>query len=76
VRGKDWHPAPEVPDLAEFNATFERGDGPIEVPFAEVEQAGRKTGLDNFIGLIDGLGYSELFLAVGNPLGERSQLGQ
>jgi hypothetical protein len=76
VRGNDGQPTPELPELAESQATFEHGDGLIEVPFAEVEKAGGKTGLDNIFGLIDGLGYSDLFLHMGDPLGECSQLGQ
>jgi hypothetical protein len=67
---------PEVPDLAEFKATFEHRDSLVEVSFAEVEEAGGKTGMGNSIGLIGGFGYPDLFLGIGDPLGECSKLGQ
>ena len=67
---------PEVPDLAEFKATFEYRDSFVEVSFAEVEEAGGKTGMGNSIGLISGFGYPDLFLGIGDPLGECSKLGQ
>ncbi len=69
-------PAPDVPDLAEFQATFEHGDGLVEVPFAEVQKASTETRMDKAVWLIDCTRLSGPLPRSCDALGECSQLGQ
>jgi hypothetical protein len=76
MRGKVGHPTPDAPGLAESKATFECGDGLIEVSFAEVQKAITEACMDKAVWLIEWLGYPDLFLATDDSLGECSYLGQ
>ena len=59
-----------MPYLGESQATFERGNSLVEVPFAEVQQSGTETRMDKAGRLIDGLGYPAFFFCAGSRLGE------
>src|SRR2546429_6816797 len=74
VRSKVAEPAPDVPGLAKFQTVFECGDGLVEVPFAEVQQASTETRLHQAGWLIDCLGHSDRLLVAGDALNECSQL--
>jgi hypothetical protein len=58
--------------LAEPKATFEHGDGLVEVSFVEVDIADTEARSDQLPWLIGCLRYSEPFFCLGYPLREFS----
>jgi hypothetical protein len=75
-RGGLWEPEQDVPNPAEIKAAFEHRDGPGEVPLAEGEKTDAVIRMDKAEWVIDRLGDPDRFFSMGDPLGERSQLGK
>src|SRR5713101_7353456 len=55
---------------------FERTNGFIEVPSAEVERADTPIGMDLAVWVLDRFGDPDPVFPTGNPVGELSQLGK
>ena len=76
VLGVDRREQLDVINPAQIKATFEHGDGPEEVPRAEGEKPDTEIRQDTADWVLDYLGDPDRFFAIGDPLGERSQLGK
>ena len=63
-------PSRKVRVLAERHAVFERGDGLLNVAFAEVQQADTLIRKDKAPRVSDRLGNADPFVAAGDPLGK------
>jgi hypothetical protein len=63
-----------LPHGAELQALFQQRDGPVEVPFAEVDPADAEIGIDQREGVRDGLGHVDGLFADAEALRERALL--
>ena len=69
-----WGNRPECPRPGRGQRPVRAGDGPVEVPFVEVQLAEPPYG-SRLNGMIARLSHPEPFFTDGDPLGERSQFG-
>src|SRR5262245_55746369 len=66
----------QVRVLTDTRSTFEQRQCLVQVPLAEVWQAGTSIGLHKADGMLDRLGNAQPGFADGNPLGKRSHLSK
>src|SRR5262249_49089163 len=76
IPGGCVEPGPDIPGLAECQATGERRDGLRESPLAEIYPTETTIRVDQAEGLIDRLRQAEPVFAMDHRLTERPNLGQ
>src|SRR5712691_7642675 len=76
IPGDGVEPGPDMPSLAECQATCERRDGLRERPLAEIHPTETAIRIDQAEGLIDRLSKAEPVFSMDHRLTERPDLGQ